>query len=656
MAAPDRKEKLKSTPLPRKQLVVISLVLFANFFAANVIFPFVPFMIHDFFPNLQKSELGRYAGFLASAYHLGSFLGNPVWGRLSDKFGRRPVLLIGLCVATGANLLFGFSQNFAWAVGSRLLWGLLNANLSIAKTYLSEVCDDTNQARAFAVLGMSAGGARLISVVIGGFLSNPADKYSLFENEFFCHFPYLLPCLVNAFIGALAVALGFCYLKETLHSKKKSQESIEVECVELVEKDGDLETHTDSMDSRGDNEEVSNTEKRWLCRVFMCGCFKCQKATLQYEKMESETLESGKERNNKQHAAKKARTCCKEACTVLLLLRDKSIALSVTAYSLYAFVTIISNEVVPLLLVTDSHHGGFCFSSNEIAICISAIAVCQFFMQMFIYHRLADCLGFKRLFQISVFVFSIFYFLVPFSVLITGGIQPSNITLHLNTTTTPSSWTNYSHLISTSSSVSDGFSCKRYGFGVSEGSVSISESRDASQKECHFLVNGEVQTTVPIGGITPQIWIVVIVSVGFTFLCRTIGFTSVNVLLSNAASSSVRGAVNGIGTSGASLGRMIGPTVGAVVFAWSQSNGLGFPFNYNFVFVVTVFINIATVLVSVPLPASILKQKKEDEDVEKSESETQSVKLNEARDEHVDGDDDSDVDRTEEDEMNESVV
>ena len=46
-----------------------------------------------------------------------------------------------------------------------------------------------------------------------------------------------------------------------------------------------------------------------------------------------------------EHAAKKARTCCKEACTVLLLLRDKSIALSVTAYSLYAFVTIISNEV-----------------------------------------------------------------------------------------------------------------------------------------------------------------------------------------------------------------------------------------------------------------------------------------------------------------------
>jgi MFS family permease len=72
------KEELKSTPLPWRQMLVICLVIFANFFAGNVIFPFVPFMIHDFFPTLPKSELGYYAGFLASAYHLGSFLGNPV--------------------------------------------------------------------------------------------------------------------------------------------------------------------------------------------------------------------------------------------------------------------------------------------------------------------------------------------------------------------------------------------------------------------------------------------------------------------------------------------------------------------------------------------------------------------------------------------------
>jgi MFS family permease len=61
------------------------------------------------------------------------------WGRLSDKIGRRPVLLIGVFTSTGANFLFGFSRNFAWAVSARLLWGILNANPAVAKAYLSEV-------------------------------------------------------------------------------------------------------------------------------------------------------------------------------------------------------------------------------------------------------------------------------------------------------------------------------------------------------------------------------------------------------------------------------------------------------------------------------------------------------------------------------------
>jgi hypothetical protein len=52
---------------------------------------------------------------------------------------------------------------------------------------------------------MTAGVARLTSVVVSGFLSNPAEKYGIFEAEFFCHFPYLLPCLVNACIGVIAL-------------------------------------------------------------------------------------------------------------------------------------------------------------------------------------------------------------------------------------------------------------------------------------------------------------------------------------------------------------------------------------------------------------------------------------------------------------------
>jgi len=61
-----------------------------------------------------------------------------MWGWLSDKLGRRPVLLFGVCATIACELLFGFSQNFAWAIVARFLWGILNGNIGVGKTYISE--------------------------------------------------------------------------------------------------------------------------------------------------------------------------------------------------------------------------------------------------------------------------------------------------------------------------------------------------------------------------------------------------------------------------------------------------------------------------------------------------------------------------------------
>ena len=82
---------------------------------------------------------GRKAGFLGSAYFIGNFVGSLVWGWLADVLGRRPVLMLGVCGIISSELLFGFSQNFAWAVTARFLWGILNGNIAVVKTYISEV-------------------------------------------------------------------------------------------------------------------------------------------------------------------------------------------------------------------------------------------------------------------------------------------------------------------------------------------------------------------------------------------------------------------------------------------------------------------------------------------------------------------------------------
>jgi MFS family permease len=68
--------KKKSTPLPWLKVLVVSLVLFGNNFGSLMIFPFLPFMIQDFFPSLHRSELGSRAGYLGSSYYIGSFFGS----------------------------------------------------------------------------------------------------------------------------------------------------------------------------------------------------------------------------------------------------------------------------------------------------------------------------------------------------------------------------------------------------------------------------------------------------------------------------------------------------------------------------------------------------------------------------------------------------
>ena len=74
------------------------------------------------------------------------------WGSLSDHIGRRPVILIGLSGNFVSYLIFGLSKNFYMALIARSINGLLNGNVGVSKSIMGEVTDNTNRARAFALL------------------------------------------------------------------------------------------------------------------------------------------------------------------------------------------------------------------------------------------------------------------------------------------------------------------------------------------------------------------------------------------------------------------------------------------------------------------------------------------------------------------------
>ena len=133
------------TPLPWTKVGVVLLVFLSESFSITLLFPFIANMVKDFgaFP---PDEADYYTGLVASAFLLGQCASSPFWGWLSDRVGRRPVLLAGLAANAVTIVLFGLSTSYGWAVGTRVLNGLFNGNVGVIKVYLREVTDSTNQA------------------------------------------------------------------------------------------------------------------------------------------------------------------------------------------------------------------------------------------------------------------------------------------------------------------------------------------------------------------------------------------------------------------------------------------------------------------------------------------------------------------------------
>lgn len=208
---------------PTYQLTILAICRFSEPIAFNSILAYTYIMVQDL--NGTDVNASFYAGLLVSGYAVAEALTSMMWGAISDRYGRKPVVLIGLCGVALSSLLFGLARKYWVALLARFVGGALNGNVSVMQTMVAEMVMHTPQhePKAYAVQPFVWFLGSIIGSAMGGFLAKPAEFYPhIFPKDgLFGRFPYLLPNLVAVVAIVLAVIQGILFLEETNPRFKK---------------------------------------------------------------------------------------------------------------------------------------------------------------------------------------------------------------------------------------------------------------------------------------------------------------------------------------------------------------------------------------------------------------------------------------------------
>ncbi|TSJ37340.1 TCR/Tet family MFS transporter [Mucilaginibacter corticis] len=178
----------------------IFITLLIDVTGLGIIIPVLPKLIETLIHG-NLSEASRYAGLLTFAYAVMQFIFAPVLGNLSDKYGRRPVLL-GSLLGFGVDYLFlAFAPSIGWLFLGRAIAGITGASFTTASAYIADVSTPEKRAQNFGMIGVAFGLGFIIGPVIGGILG----KYNT-------HYPFL----AAAGLALLNATYGYFVLPESL--------------------------------------------------------------------------------------------------------------------------------------------------------------------------------------------------------------------------------------------------------------------------------------------------------------------------------------------------------------------------------------------------------------------------------------------------------
>lgn len=149
----------------RSTLFILLSIVVVDLIGFGIVMPVLPFYARDF--GVTATTLGL----LMMSYAAAQFVCAPLWGRLSDRVGRRPVILFSVAGTSASLLFFGLAESILWLFVARVLAGGFAANVSVASAYISDVTNEDERTRWMGMLGASFGVGFILGPIIGGLLS-----------------------------------------------------------------------------------------------------------------------------------------------------------------------------------------------------------------------------------------------------------------------------------------------------------------------------------------------------------------------------------------------------------------------------------------------------------------------------------------------------
>lgn len=201
-----------SSPLPMRQMIVLAIIALSEQTALNSISPYLPAMASTF-PEVDPSQVGVYVGTIASAFALAQLATNYFWGWLSDRIGRKPVILTGTILTAICFIAFGFCRTLWQAILVQAFMGVVNGNQGVVSTCLGEITDRSNQSKAFTYLPVIYGIGGITGPMIGGLLVMPKNPFNKSKDN---PYPYLPPNLLAAAILVADFVIIAIFLEESL--------------------------------------------------------------------------------------------------------------------------------------------------------------------------------------------------------------------------------------------------------------------------------------------------------------------------------------------------------------------------------------------------------------------------------------------------------